>query len=191
MKYLVSAFACCVLSACSFVDTDVEFKPERGEERSYQVYSTAKITLDTGRRTETLNTTSHQLLRYKVIDTGPESRFEVLVDYMQIRDGQGGGVSSVEPAERNPEMHAIFSQGFEFTANLNSGSVTDFSALNKPVWQALLAERGAELEQEMKKLFGSAAFIGKIPASVGATVQLPADQGQAHRCGQGRFLQFA
>lgn len=179
MKYLASAFACCVLSACSFVDTDVEFKPERGEERSYQVYSTAKITLDTGRRTETLNTTSHQLLRYKVIDTGPKSRFEVHVDYMQIRDGQGGGVSSVEPAERNPEMHAIFSQGFEFTANLNSGSVTDFSALNKPVWQALLAERGAELEQEMKKLFGSAAFISKIPATVGATVQLPAYQGQA------------
>ncbi|WP_240222105.1 hypothetical protein [Rheinheimera hassiensis] len=179
MKYLVSAFACCVLSACSFVDTDVEFKPEKGEERSYQVYSTAKITVDTGRRTETLNTTSHQLLRYKVIDTGPESRFEVHIDYLQMREGQGSGISSTRAAERNPEMHAIFSQGFEFTANLNSGSVTDFSALNKPVWQALLAERGAELEQEMKKLFSSSAFLSSIPAKVGAKVKLPAYQGQA------------
>ena len=179
MKYLSSAFFCYVLSACSFVDSDVEFKPEKGEERSYQVYSTAKITIDTGRRTETLNTMSHQLLRYKVMDTGPESRFEVHVDYMQMRDGQGGGVGSVEPAERNPEMHAIFSQGFEFTANLQNGSVTNFSALNKPVWQALLAERGAELQQEMQKLFGSAAFIRKIPSTVGATVVLPAYQGQA------------
>lgn len=167
-----------MLAACSFVDSDVEFKPEKGEERSYQVYSTAKITIDTGRRTETLNTTSHQLLRYKVIDTGSESRFEVHVDYMQMRDGQGGGVSSVEPAEQNPEMHAVFSQGFEFTANLQNGSVTNFSALNKPVWQALLAERGAELQQEMQKLFGSASFIRKIPATVGATVVLPAYQGQ-------------
>jgi len=179
MKYLSSALACCVLSACSFFDTDVEFKPERGEERSYQVYSIATIKAGNGRRTETLKATSHQLIRYQVTDTGTDSRFEVHIDYMRMRDGQGGGVSSVEPAERNPEMHALFSQGFEFTANLRSGSVTDYSALNKPLWQALLAERGAELEQEMKKLFGSATFINKIPATVGATVQLPAYQGQA------------
>ncbi|MGP9802323.1 hypothetical protein [Rheinheimera sp. NSM] len=178
MKYLVSALACCLVTACSFIDTDVEFKPEQGEERRYQVYSTANISVDTGRRTETLKTTAHQLLRYKVTDTGANSRFEVHIDYMQMRDGQSSGVSSLDPAERNPEMHAIFSQGFEFTANLNSGNVTGFSALNKPVWQALLADRGAELEQEMKKLFGSAAFISKVPATVGATVKLPAYQGQ-------------
>lgn len=179
MKYLVSVFACCVLSACSFFDPDVEFKPELGEERSYQVYSIATITADNGRRTETLKATSHQLIRYKVTDTGTDSRFEVHIDYMRMRDGQGGGVSSVEPAERNPEIHALFSQGFEFTANLRNGSVTEYSALNKPLWQALLAERGAELEQEMKKLFGSATFINKIQATTGATVQLPAYQGQA------------
>jgi hypothetical protein len=179
MKHLVSALACCLVTACSFVDTDVEFNPEQGEERRYQVYSNAKMTLDTGRRTETLNTTSHQLLRYKVTDSGANSRFEVHIDYMQMRDGRGSGISSSYPAERNPEMHAIFSQGFEFTANLRSGDVTGFSALNKPVWQALLAERGAELEQEMKKLFSSSAFLSSIPARVGAVVQLPAYQGQA------------
>jgi|GEM_PF-1127147 hypothetical protein len=179
MKYLVSAAICCWLSACSFVDADVEFNPDQGEERRYQVYSSASMTLDTGRRTETLNTTSHQLLRYKVIETGNNSRFQVHVDYLQMRDGQGSGVSSTAPAVRNPQMHAVFSQGFEFTANLRSGSVTGFSALNKPVWQALLAERGAELEQEMKKLFSSSAFLSKIPAKSGAIVQLPAYQGRA------------
>ncbi|HCE53033.1 MAG TPA: hypothetical protein DER18_16715, partial [Shewanella baltica] len=63
MKYLVSVVACCLLSACSFGDADVEFTPEKGEERSYQLYSTTNITVDNGRRTETVNTSSHQLLR--------------------------------------------------------------------------------------------------------------------------------
>ncbi|MCS4308492.1 hypothetical protein M2404_002849 [Rheinheimera pacifica] len=179
MKYLCCVVACFVLSACSFFDTDVEFKPTQGEERRYQVYSITSIEVDNGRRTETLKATSHQLIRYKVTDTGTDSRFEVHIDYMHMRDGQGSGVNSTNSAERNPEMHALFSQGFEFTANLRSGNVTDYSGLNKPLWQALLADRGAELEQEMQKLFGSATFVNKIPATVGATVQLPAYQGQA------------
>ena len=122
MKYLVSVVSCFLLSACSFGDADVEFNPKKGEERAYQVYSSTKITVDTDSRTETVNTTSHQLLRYKVLDTGTNSRFEVHVDYMKMRDGQGSGVSSGERAERNPEMHAIFSQGFEFTLNLDDVS---------------------------------------------------------------------
>jgi len=180
MKYLVSVVSCFLLSACSFGDADVEFNPKKGEERAYQVYSSTKITVDTDSRTETVNTTSHQLLRYKVLDTGTNSRFEVHVDYMKMRDGQGSGVSSGERAERNPEMHAIFSQGFEFTLNLDDGSVKAFSALNKPVWQAQLAERGLELEQELKKLFSSSVFLNSIPAKEGAIVALPAYQGHAN-----------
>lgn len=180
MKYLVSVVACCLLSACSFGDADVEFTPEKGEERSYQLYSTSKITVDNGRRTETVNTSSHQLLRYKVLETGKNSRFQVHVDYMNMRDGQGSGVSSGQLADRNPEMHAIFSQGFEFTLNLDDGSIKEFSALNKSVWQAQLAERGAELEHELKKLFSSSAFLSSIPAKTGAVVALPAYQGHAN-----------
>ncbi|MFB2775257.1 hypothetical protein [Shewanella xiamenensis] len=180
MKYLVSVVSCFLLSACSFGDADVEFNPKKGEERAYQVYSSTKITVDTDSRTETVNTTSHQLLRYKVLDTGTNSRFEVHVDYMKMRDGQGSGVSSGERADRNPEMHAIFSQGFEFTLNLDDGSVKAFSALNKPVWQAQLAERGLELEQELKKLFSSSVFLNSIPAKEGAIVALPAYQGHAN-----------
>ncbi|MGI2119266.1 hypothetical protein [Shewanella oncorhynchi] len=180
MKYLVSVVACCLLSACSFGDADVEFTPEKGEERSYQLYSTTNITVDNGQRTETVNATSHQLLRYKVLETGKNSRFQVHVDYMNMRDGQGSGVSSGQRADRNPEMHAIFSQGFEFSLNLDDGSVKEFSALNKPVWQALLAERGAELEQELKKLFSSSAFLSTIPAKAGAVVALPAYQDHAN-----------
>ncbi|MFG0454958.1 hypothetical protein [Shewanella mangrovisoli] len=180
MKYLVSVVTCFLLSACSFGDADVEFKPQKGDERAYQVYSTARISVEAGGRTETVNTTSHQLLRYKVLETGKNSRFEVHVDYMKMQDGQGSGVSSGERAERNPEMHAIFSQGFEFTLNLDDGSVKEFSALNKPAWQAMLAERGLELEQELKKLFSSSVFINSIPAEVGAVVMLPAYQGHAN-----------
>ncbi|MCI2962941.1 MULTISPECIES: hypothetical protein [Shewanella] len=180
MKYLVSVVACCLLSACSFGDADVEFTPEKGEERSYQLYSTTNITVDNGQRTETVNTSSHQLLRYKVLETGKNSRFQVHVDYMNMRDGQGSGVSSGQRADRNPEMHAIFSQGFEFTLNLDDGSVKEFSALNKPVWQALLAERGAELKQELKKLFSSSAFLSTIPAKAGAVVALPTYQGHTN-----------
>lgn len=180
MKYLVSVVTCFLLSACSFGDADVEFNPKKGEERAYQVYSNTKITVDNGGRTETVNAASHQLLRYKVIETGKNSQFEVYVDYLKMRDSQGSSVSSGERAELNPEMHAIFSQGFEFTLNIDDGSVKEFSALNKPLWQAQLAERGIELEQELKKLFSSSAFINTIPAKVGAIVALPAYQGHAN-----------
>jgi len=180
MKYLVSVVTCFLLSACSFGDADVEFNSQKGEERAYQLYSNTKITVDNGGRTETANATSHQLLRYKVIDTGKNSQFEVYVDYLKMRDSQGSSVSSGERAELNPEMHAIFSQGFEFTLNIDDGSVKEFSALNKPLWQAQLAERGIELEQELKKLFSSSAFINTIPAKVGAIVALPAYQGHAN-----------
>lgn len=180
MKYLVSVVTCFLLSACSFGDADVEFNPQKGEERAYQLYSNTKITVDNGGRTETANATSHQLLRYKVIDTGKNSQFEVYVDYLKMRDSQGSSVSSGERAELNPEMHAIFSQGFEFTLNIDDGSVKEFSALNKPLWQAQLAERGIELELELKKLFSSSAFINTIPAKVGAIVALPAYQGHAN-----------
>ncbi|MCG9963638.1 hypothetical protein [Shewanella cutis] len=180
MKYLVSVVTCFLLSACSFGDADVEFNPQKGEERAYQLYSNTKITVDNGGRTETVNAASHQLLRYKVIETGKNSQFEVYVDYLKMRDSQGSSVSSGERAELNPEMHAIFSQGFEFTLNIDDGSVKEFSALNKPLWQAQLAERGIELELELKKLFSSSAFINTIPAKVGAIVALPAYQGHAN-----------
>lgn len=180
MKYLVSVVICFLLSACSFGDADVEFNPQKGEERAYQLYSNTKITVDNGGRTETVNAASHQLLRYKVIETGKNSQFEVYVDYLKMRDSQGSSVSSGERAELNPEMHAIFSQGFEFTLNIDDGSVKEFSALNKPLWQAQLAERGIELELELKKLFSSSAFINTIPAKVGAIVALPAYQGHAN-----------
>lgn len=180
MKYLVSVVTCFLLSACSFGDADVEFNPQKGEERAYQLYSNTKITVDNGGRTETVNAASNQLLRYKVIDTGKNSQFEVYVDYLKMRDSQGSSVSSGERAELNPEMHAIFSQGFEFTLNIDDGSVKEFSALNKPLWQAQLAERGIELELELKKLFSSSAFINTIPAKVGAIVALPAYQGHAN-----------
>lgn len=180
MKYLVSVVTCFLLSACSFGDADVEFNPQKGEERAYQLYSNTKITVDNGGRTETVNAASDQLLRYKVIETGKNSQFEVYVDYLKMRDSQGSSVSSGERAELNPEMHAIFSQGFEFTLNIDDGSVKEFSALNKPLWQAQLAERGIELELELKKLFSSSAFINTIPAKVGAIVALPAYQGHAN-----------
>lgn len=180
MKYLVSVVTCFLLSACSFGDADVEFNPKKGEERAYQVYSNTKITVDNGGRTETVNAASHQLLRYKVIETGKNSQFEVYVDYLKMRDSQGSSVSSGERAEQNPEMHAIFSQGFEFTLNVDDGSVKEFSALNKPLWQAQLAKRGIEVEQELKKLFSSSAFINTIPAKVGAVVTLPAYQGHTN-----------
>ncbi|MGL4748593.1 MAG: hypothetical protein ACRCYF_12765, partial [Shewanella sp.] len=98
MKYLVSVVTCFLLSACSFGDADVEFNPQKGEERAYQLYSNTKITVDNGGRTETVNAASHQLLRYKVIETGKNSQFEVYVDYLKMRDSQGSSVSSGERA---------------------------------------------------------------------------------------------
>lgn len=89
------------------------------------------------------------------------------VDYMNMRDGQGSGVSSGQRVDRNPEMHAIFSQGFEFSLNLDDGSVKEFSALNKPVWQALLAERGAELEQELKSSLAHLPSLAPYPPKRG------------------------
>lgn len=73
MKYLVSVVTCFLLFPCSFGDADVEFKPQKGDERAYQVYSTARISVEAGGRTETVNTTSHQLLRYKVLETDRKS----------------------------------------------------------------------------------------------------------------------
>lgn len=87
-------------------------------------------------------------------------------------------VRSSRNATANPEMHALLSHGFAVTADLKTGQVKQFTALNEPVWQAILAERGNEVEEELQKLFGSSAFVSRVLAKVGATVILPGYHGQ-------------
>lgn len=166
------------LTACSKPDKDVVFSPKKGEERLYQVAAHTEVRVDTGRRTESSTSHSQQLLRYKVTETGKDTRLEMHIDYMYLREGHGSGVRSSRSASANPEMHALLSEGFALTADLTTGKVKQFSALNEPLWQALLAERGSEIEEELKKLFGSSAFVSRVPAKVGATVVLPGYHGQ-------------
>lgn len=166
------------LTACTNPDKDVVFSPQKDEERQYQVVAYAEIAVDTGRRTERISSHSEQLLRYKVTETGKDTRFEMHIDYLRLREGQGSGVRSSRSASANPEMHALLSEGFAVTADLKTGQVTQFSALNEPVWQALLAERGNEAQAELQKLFGSSAFVNRVPAKVGATIVLPGYHGQ-------------
>lgn len=167
------------LTACSKPNKDVEFSPEKGEERRYQVASTAEMSVETGRRTERFTTRSQQLLRYKVTDIGKETRIEIHMDYLQLRDGRGGGVRSSRSAASDPELHALLAEGFAITTDLQTGEVKTFAALNDEMWQALLTRRGDEVQQELENLFASSAFISRVPAKEGATVTLPTYHGQS------------
>lgn len=176
MRSLLGFSLCVMLAACSNPNKDVEFSPQKGEERGYQVVSRTFISIDTGRGKEQMSSTSQQLARYKVVQTGKETKLELYIDYLKMQDGQSGFRNS-RRASANPELHALFSEGFTLTTDLKAGKVTHFAALNDDVWQALLKDRGTELEAELKKMFSAGTFINTIPAKVGASVTLPAYQG--------------
>ncbi|MCG9966238.1 hypothetical protein H9J30_20370 [Shewanella sp. PS-2] len=168
-------FISVLISYFFFDDSTLKFKPKKGEERVYQVYSTMEFNAEKGVPSE-IKTSSNQLVRYKVLDTGLNTRFEMFVDYIDMKDGSKRISNVTSSSTVNPEMHAIFSQGFEFTLNKNDGKIVDFSAKNKPVWQAFLKERGGELEHNLKKLFTSPGIYDEIPAKEGAVVELPTYQ---------------
>ena len=176
MRSLFGLSLCVMLAACTNPNKDVEFSPVKGEERSYQVASRTFVSIDTGRGKEQMSSTSQQLARYKVVQTGKATQLELYIDYLKMQDGQSGFRSS-RRASANPELHALFSEGFTLTADLEAGKVTHFAALNDDVWQALLKDRGTELEAELMKMFSAGTFINRIPAKVGANVTLPAYQG--------------
>lgn len=176
MKFLAGIIICMLLSACSFQDENVEFNPRKGEERMYQIYTASQFSTDTGSAVDTFKTTSNQLLRYKVVEVGEKIKFQVYIDYIEMTSNKGDRLISGGRPDFNPEMHDILSQGFEFKVDVNDGSIKEFGALNKSAWKALLAERGVELEQELKKVFSSSVFLNSIPAKEGAVVTLPSYQ---------------
>lgn len=175
MRSFLGFSLCVMLAACSNPNKDVKFSPVQGEERGYQAVSRTHISIDTGRGKQQMSSTSQQLARYKVVQTGKETKLELYIDYLNMRDGQSG-LRSSRRASANPELHALFSKGFSLTAGLEAGKLTHFAALNDEVWQALLKNRGTELEAELKKMFSAATFITTVPAKVGATVTLPGYQ---------------
>ncbi|WP_421852653.1 hypothetical protein [Marinomonas sp.] len=178
MKHIVASLASFVLIACSPTNSDVKFTPDKGDERQYQILNRTKITVDSGNSNQTNTITVHQLQTYKVTQVTPENHFIVDVDYMRLDNDKSQGFSSTQSADKNPRMHAIFSKGFEFTADLTKGTVSNFTAINKEAWQDILKDRGPEVEQEMKKMFNSSVFLTAIPAKVGAKISLPSYQGK-------------
>lgn len=176
MKNIVASLASLVLIACSPTNSDVKFSPDQGDERQYQVLNRTKITVDTGNRKQTNTITVHQLQTYKVTQVTPENHFRVAVDYMRLNNDKNQGFQSTQSADKNSKMHAIFSRGFEFTADLAKGTVSDFTAINKEAWQNILKDRGPKVEQEMKRMFNSSVFLAAVPAKVGAKISLPSYQ---------------
>lgn len=176
MKHIVTSLASLVLIACSPTSSDVKFTPGTGEERQYQILNDTEITVNTGSMTQTNTVTVHQLQTYKVTQVTTDNHFKVDVDYMRIDSDVGQKFHSTQSADRNPRMHAIFSEGFEFNADRTTGTISNFTAINKAAWQDILKDRGPKVEQEMKKMFNSSVFLSSIPAKVGAKILLPSYQ---------------
>ncbi|MDX3772830.1 hypothetical protein QE250_01735 [Chromatiaceae bacterium AAb-1] len=168
MKRLLSSSLVFLLISCSSEHSEtVSFKPEKGDEHHYRVYS--HTTVQTDYRNMGLST--DMMVGYKVRKVGELAEFDISVDAFRL-NADGRSISNFNAAEDEPELHALMSQGFEADIRLKDNSIARFTAKNQQLWQAMMQDKGAQLQEELNKMLQAPAVPGTFPAIKGHSFTL-------------------
>lgn len=168
MKRLLPCSLLFLLISCSSDQSKtVEFKPVKGDEHHYRVYS--HTTVKTDYRNMSLST--DMMVGYKVREVGKLAEFDISVDAFRL-NADGTSISNFNAAEKEPELHALMSQGFEADIRLKDNSIARFTAKNQQLWQAMMQDKGAQLQEELNKMLQAPSAPGSFPAVKGHTFKL-------------------
>lgn len=171
MTRLLLGFIGLLLVSCSAERADtVSFKPEKGDEYHYRVYGNTVIDIDSSRGSEGITVSNDMLLGYKVVGVGDVVSFDISIDALKINGG-GTRITNLN-ADREPAFRALMSQGFAVDVRLSDNKVTRFTAKNEKVWQAMLQDRGEQLQQELHKMMQTPGVSMSFPAKVGHSFKL-------------------
>ncbi|EKE77064.1 hypothetical protein [Gallaecimonas xiamenensis] len=155
-----------LLAGCN---DDLHYDPSPGDERSYQVMTSTTLEAD-GRRQTSMSTKA--LVRYRVTETGKALGFDVYNDYLAIRDPRQR-FSSATPDHDSDKMRQLMAAGFSFKVDSQNGQLLHFEGKDTEQWQALLDEAGPGLLTQMRQGLTAPILPQRIPAKVGAQIQLP------------------
>lgn len=168
MKRLLPSSLLFLLISCSSEQSQtVVFKPVKGDEHHYRVYS--HTTVMTDYRNMSLST--DMMVGYKARKVGELAEFDISVDAFRL-NADGRTISNFTAADDEPALHALMSQGFEADIRLKDNSITRFTAKNQQLWQAMIQDKGAQLQDELNKMLQAPSAPGSFPAVLGHTFKL-------------------
>lgn len=171
MVRLLLGFIGLLLMSCSAEQNDmVRFKPKKGDEHHYRVYSQTMIDLGSAYGSQTVEISNDMLLGYKVANVGDVVSFDISIDAFKFNTN-GSRLTNLN-AEREPALQAIMSQGFAVDVRLKDNKITRLTANNEKVWQAMLQDKGEQTQQWLYKMMQTPGVPIHFPAKVGHSFKL-------------------
>ncbi|SEO73603.1 hypothetical protein [Aquisalimonas asiatica] len=116
------------LFACSEQPETLQFKPDDGENRRYQMFSEISIEATSSYGSNSERVRSHMFMDYDVEEAS--STYDILMQprYLRtrFRRGSGGFSSTDEPSYGQEELHSLMESGFTMVVDKQSGEPSDF-----------------------------------------------------------------
>ncbi|WP_417761782.1 hypothetical protein [Shewanella sp.] len=171
-RYLLLLSSMLAITACSPAK-EVTFDPSVGDEHTYWTYADIEVS-GYGRQQQK----STQRQHFEVTDTSP-LKIIATSDYVDIRAGGSHRLNSLAADSQDEKAMRLFSKGLELTIDTDSGKLQNLRALDDDVWQEILKKGGKEAIAEFTKGTLTPGVLKTIPATVGASVDLPEFAGQS------------
>ncbi|RUO25848.1 hypothetical protein CWE09_03715 [Aliidiomarina minuta] len=161
------------LMACSEPPQTLQFKPDDGEHRRYQMYSETFIEATSSRGSDSERVRTHMFMDYDVEEQS--STYDVLLQpqYIRMRFRRGGFSSLDAPDYRQEELWPLMEGGFTMQVDKQSGEATDF-IIHHNIDR--MDEDGFDpIRELLQDEFSRPGYGSGITLREGATQQMPAE----------------
>ncbi|MBD3895341.1 hypothetical protein IEI94_05705 [Halomonas sp. ML-15] len=169
-----------MVMGCSSEPESVAFAPEKGDTRSYQLFSEGRLGSGSSNTGRDQVVGFGSVLRYEVLDIGRSLNLAITPRYLEQSVDGRREFSTMDPSDtQNPVMRELMSAGFEVDIDSDSGEVRRFTSRNEDLWQTLQEDGLAPLLEIFEEQMTTGMAMPEIPLTEGEVVTVSGSHGAA------------